>query len=60
MLSTFMMMGASLELTDSLKELLIDTAERLKGTERRQFMAQVVQGLGLGGHIMSGGIPIVK
>ena len=44
-----MMMGASLELTDSLKELLIDTAERLKGTERRQFMAQVVQGLGLGG-----------
>lgn len=43
------MLGASLELTDSLKDLLKDTAERLKGTERRQFMAQVVQGLGLGG-----------
>ena len=39
-----MMLGASLELTDSLKDLLKQTAERLKGTERRQFMAQVVQG----------------
>ncbi len=43
------MLGASLELTDSLKELLKDTAERLKGTERRQFMAQVVQSWGAGG-----------
>ena len=43
------MLGASLELTDSLKDLLKDTAERLKGTNRRQFMAQVVQGLGVGG-----------
>lgn len=43
------MLGASLALTDSLKGLLRDTAEGLKGTERRQFMAQVVQGLGLGG-----------
>lgn len=43
------MLGASLELTDSLKDLLKDTVERLRGTERRQFMAQVVQGLGVGG-----------
>lgn len=43
------MLGSSLELTDSLKALVKDTAERLKGTERRQFMAQVVQGLGVGG-----------
>lgn len=44
-----MMLGAALELTESLKDLLKDTAERLNGTERRQFMAQVVQGLGVGG-----------
>lgn len=35
-------------LTDSLKTLFKDTATRLKGTERRQFMAQVVQSLGRG------------
>jgi hypothetical protein len=39
---------APLALTDSLKVLLKDTATRLKGTERRQFMAKVVQSLGRG------------
>jgi hypothetical protein len=38
-----------LELTDSLKVLLQETAERLKGHERRRFMAQTVAELGVGG-----------
>jgi hypothetical protein len=38
-----------LELTDHLKALFEDTATRLKGTDRRQFMAQVVASLGRGG-----------
>ena len=36
-------------LTDSLKTLFIETAQQLKGTERRQFMAKVVRELGIGG-----------
>lgn len=44
-----MMSGAALALTDPLKGIFKDTANRLKGTERRQFMAQVVQALGPGG-----------
>lgn len=44
---------APLALTDSLKVLLKDTATRLKGTERRQFMAQVVQSLGRGGAVQA-------
>lgn len=42
-------MPVPLQLTDSLKKLFRDTASQLKGTERRQFMAQVVQELGSGG-----------
>jgi hypothetical protein len=38
-----------LELTDSLKVLLQETASRLKGHERRRFMAQTVAELGFGG-----------
>lgn len=38
----------SLELTDSLKALFPTTANRLKGSDRRQFMAQVGQELGSG------------
>ncbi len=38
-----------MELTDSLKALFIDTANTLKGTERRRFMARTVQQLGPGG-----------
>ena len=41
------MAAASLVLT--LKDLWKDTAQWLKGTDRRQFMAQVVQALGPGG-----------
>lgn len=48
-----MMDGAPLVLTDSLKVLLKDTATRLKGTERRQFMAQVVESLGRGGSVQA-------
>jgi hypothetical protein len=38
-----------MELTDSLKALFIDTANTLKGSERRHFMARIVQQLGPGG-----------
>ena len=48
-----MMDIAPLVLTDGLKVLLKDTATRLKGSERRQFMAQVVQSLGRGGAVQA-------
>lgn len=38
-----------MELTDSLKELFMDTARALKGSARRIFMARTVQELGKGG-----------
>jgi hypothetical protein len=38
-----------MELTDTLKALFIDTANILKGSERRRFMARTVQELGPGG-----------
>ncbi len=38
-----------MELTDSFKVLLIDTANALKGSARRLFMARTVQELGAGG-----------
>ena len=38
-----------MELTDAVKELLLKTAEALKGGARRMFMARVVQSLGEGG-----------
>jgi hypothetical protein len=38
-----------MELTDSLKTLFIDTANTLKGSERRRFMARTVQEFGPGG-----------
>ena len=38
-----------LELTEGIKALLTETAERLKGHERRRFMAQTVEELGIGG-----------
>ena len=38
-----------LKLTDSLKSLLIETAQNLKGHQRRRFMAQTVKELGKGG-----------
>jgi hypothetical protein len=38
-----------MELTDSLTALLMETAETLRGSERRRFMARTVQELGRGG-----------
>lgn len=37
------------ELNNELKALYIKTAQKLKGSDRRQFMAEVVKGLGIGG-----------
>ena len=41
------------QLTDSLKSLCIKTAQKLKGTDRRQFMAEVVKGIGIGGQSLA-------
>jgi hypothetical protein len=38
-----------IQLTDDLKSIFRETAQQLKGSERRQFMAKVVKGLGVGG-----------
>ena len=38
-----------MELTDAVKELLLNTAKALKGSARRIFMARTVQALGPGG-----------
>lgn len=42
-----------LPLTDALKSLFIETANQLKGTQRRQFMAKVVKGFGVGGQTLA-------
>lgn len=42
-----------LQLTDNLKSLYIKTAQKLKGSERRQFMAEVVKNLGFGGQTIA-------
>lgn len=42
-----------IQLTDSLKSLYIKTAEKLKGGDRRQFMAEVVKGFGIGGQTLA-------
>ena len=44
---------ALIQLTDSLKCLYIKTAQKLKGSDRRQFMAEVVKGLGEGGQTLA-------
>ena len=41
------------QLTDSLKSLYIKTAQKLKGSDRRQFMAEVVKNLGYGGQTIA-------
>ena len=43
------MTTGTIQLTNSLKSLFRETAQQLKGSERRQFMAKVVKGLGMGG-----------
>jgi len=42
-----------IQLTDHLKSLYIKTAKKLKGSDRRQFMAEVVKGLGIGGQTVA-------
>lgn len=42
-----------IQLTDSIKSLYIKTAQKLKGSDRRQFMAQVVKSLGFGGQTIA-------
>lgn len=42
-----------LKLTDNLKSLYIKTAQKLKGSDRRQFMAEVVKGLGNAGQTIA-------
>ncbi|MHC5610015.1 MAG: ISAzo13-like element transposase-related protein [Nostoc sp.] len=41
-----------MQLTEHLKSLYIKTAKKLKGSDRRQFMAEVVKGLGIGGQTL--------
>ncbi len=43
----------SIKLTDSLKKLLKQTAEQLKGAVRRKFIAQTVMALGQGGQSLA-------
>src|SRR5215207_8132220 len=43
------MLEVAMELTDSLKTMLIETARSLKGSARRLFMARTVKELGPGG-----------
>lgn len=38
-----------MELTETLKDLFIETGKQLKGSARRLFMARTVKALGLGG-----------
>ena len=45
--------GVSIELTDSLKSLLKETATQLKGAAKRRFQAQTVMGLGYGGQLIA-------
>jgi hypothetical protein len=47
------MEAGTLQLTEALKSLFKETAEQLQGSARRQFMAKVVQGLGLGGQTIA-------
>jgi len=43
----------TIALTEVLKTLYKNTAKKLKGSDRRQFMAEVVQGLGAGGPVLA-------
>jgi hypothetical protein len=44
-----MFLGTCIELPEDLKALYVKTAQKLKGSDRRQFMAEVVKSLGIGG-----------
>lgn len=41
-----------IKLTENLKSFYIKTAKKLKGSDRRQFMAEVVKSLGIGGQTL--------
>ena len=41
------------EISEDLKSLYTKTAKKLKGSDRRQFMAEVVIGLGVGGQTLA-------
>ena len=43
------MATSTIKLTNELKSIFRETAQKLKGSERRQLMAKVVKGLGVGG-----------
>lgn len=47
------MEAGTIQLNESLKSLFKDTAEHLQGSARRQFMAKVVQGFGIGGQTLA-------
>ncbi|ARV60621.1 transposase [Nostocales cyanobacterium HT-58-2] len=47
-----MSLKSVIQLTENLKSLYIKTAKKLKGSDRRQFMAEVVKGLGIGGQTL--------
>jgi Rhodopirellula transposase DDE domain len=49
MTKLYLSWSTKMELTDSLKALFIDSANTLKGSERRRFIARTVQQLGPGG-----------
>ena len=42
-----------IQLTDSLKSPYIKTAQKIKGSDRRQFMAEMVKGLGIDGQSLA-------
>ncbi len=44
-----MFLASCIHLTEDLKALYIKTAQKLKSSDRRQFMAEVVKSLGIGG-----------
>jgi hypothetical protein len=44
-------MSSAIQVTDDLKALYIKTAQVFRGSEKRQFMAGVVKGLGVGGQV---------
>ena len=48
-----MSLKSIMKLTEHAKSLYITTAKKLKGTDRRQFMASVVKGLGIGGQTLA-------
>ncbi len=45
--------AGTIQLTEALGSLFQETAEQLPGSARRQFMAKVVQGLGVGGQTLA-------